>query len=41
MLDILIHRIAQVAGKAGGRLGGVLAGQNAQQQGDGRHCEGE
>ena len=41
VLDILIHRIAQVAGKAGGRLGGVLAGQNAQQQGDGRHCEGE
>ena len=41
MLDILIHRIAQVARKAGGCRGGKPAGQHAQQQGNGRHQEGE
>ena len=41
MLDVLVHRIAQVACEAGGCLGGILARQNAQQQSDGRHCEGE
>ena len=41
MLDVLIHGIAQVAGKAGGCLGGVLAGQNAQQQSNGCHQESE
>ena len=41
MLDVLIHRIAQVARKAGGCRGGKPAGQHAQQQGNGRHQEGE
>ena len=41
MLDVLIHRIAQVAGKAGGCLGGVFAGQNAQRQRDHSHQKGE
>ena len=34
MLDVLIHGIAQISGKAGGCLGGVFAGQNAQRQRD-------
>ena len=41
MLDVLIHGIAQVAGKAGGCLGGVFAGQNAQRQRDHSHQKGE
>ena len=41
MLDVLIHRIAQVACKAGGCRGSKPAGQHAQQQGNGRHQEGE
>ena len=41
MLDVLIHRIAQIACKAGGCRGSKPAGQHAQQQGNGRHQEGE
>ena len=41
MLDVLIHRVAQVAGKAGGSLGGEFAGQHTQQQRNGGHQEGE
>ena len=41
MLDVLIHGIAQIAGKAGGCLGGIFTGQNAQQQRNGCHKKGE
>ena len=41
MLDVLVHRVAQVAGKAGGSLGGKFAGQHTQQQRNGGHQEGE
>ena len=41
MLDVLIHGIAQISGKAGGCLGGVFAGQNAQRQRDHSHQKGE
>ena len=41
VLDVLIHGIAQIAGKAGGCLGGIFTGQNAQQQRNGCHKKGE
>ena len=41
VLDVLIHGIAQIAGKAGGCLGGIFTGQNAQQQSNGCHQESE
>ena len=41
MLDVLVHCIAQVAGKAGGSLCGEFTGQQAQQQRERRHQEGE
>ena len=37
MLDIFIHGIAQISGKAGGCLGGILARQHAQHQRNGCH----
>ena len=39
MLDLVA--IAQISGKAGGCLGGVFAGQNAQRQRDHSHQKGE
>ena len=41
MLDIFIHGIAQISGKAGGCLGGVLARQHAQHQRNGCHQKGK
>ena len=41
MLDIFIHGIAQISGKAGGCLGGILARQHAQHQRNGCHQKGK
>ena len=41
MLDVLIHGIAQISGKAGGCLGGILACQHAQHQRNGCHQKGK
>ena len=41
MLDVFIHGIAQISGKAGGCLGGVLARQHAQHQRNGCHQKGK
>ena len=41
MLDVLIHGIAQISGKAGGCIGGKAARQHTQQQRESGHQERE